>query len=72
LHGLTIDNLISIKLCLVNGEIVDCDNDNNADLFWACRGGYGNFGVALEYKLKLVEFGDNGNVIQYDLVYPCL
>jgi len=68
LNGLTIDSLLSIKLCLNNGEIVDCDNENNTDLFWACRGGYGNFGVALEFKLNLVEPGDNGTVVKYQLV----
>jgi len=60
LHGLSIDNLVSIKICTSNGLILDCDINNNSDLFWACRGGYGNFGIVLEFRMVLHDVGDKG------------
>jgi FAD/FMN-containing dehydrogenase len=45
-YGLTIDNLLSADLILANGDRVTASADENADLYWAIRGGGGNFGVA--------------------------
>ena len=55
-HGLALDNLISVELVTAEGKIVTASAGENADLFWALRGGGGNFGVAasLEFKLHAV------------------
>jgi FAD/FMN-containing dehydrogenase len=54
--GLALDNLRSAQLVLADGRVVRTSADDNADLFWAIRGGGGNFGIAtsLEYDLHAV------------------
>ncbi len=47
--GLTIDNLLSVDMVLADGSFVTADEDRNADLFWAVRGGGGNFGVVTSF-----------------------
>jgi FAD/FMN-containing dehydrogenase len=44
-HGLSIDQLVSVDVVTVDGELVKASEDENADLFWGVRGGGGNFGV---------------------------
>ncbi|ERF76220.1 hypothetical protein EPUS_04297 [Endocarpon pusillum Z07020] len=51
-HGLVIDNLISCEIVLASGEVVRASKDENADLFWALRGGGQNFGVVTEFILQ--------------------
>jgi hypothetical protein len=53
--GLTIDNLLECKVVLANGELVTANAETNSDLFWALRGGGGNFGVVVSFKFKLLE-----------------
>ena len=55
-HGLALDNLRSVELVTAEGKVVRASKDEEPDLFWAVRGGGGNFGVAtsLEYQLHPV------------------
>jgi FAD/FMN-containing dehydrogenase len=54
-QGLTIDSLLAAEVVTANGEILFADEDSHPDLFWAIRGGGGNFGVATRFKLRLHE-----------------
>jgi FAD/FMN-containing dehydrogenase len=61
-HGLAADNLLSVELVTADGEIVEVSDDSDADLFWALRGGGGNFGIAasLKYRLHPLEMVTGG------------
>lgn len=51
-YGLTIDNLLEADMVLGDGTFVTASNKTNADLFWAIRGGGGNFGIVTSFKFK--------------------
>jgi len=55
-HGLALDHLVGAEVVLADGRCVTADADNNPDLFWALRGGGGNFGVVTSMKLRLHPF----------------
>jgi FAD/FMN-containing dehydrogenase len=54
-HGLTIDSLLAAELVTADGELLHLDHETNPDLFWAIRGGGGNFGVATRFRFELAE-----------------
>ena len=77
-HGLALDNLLSAEIVTAEGKVLKASAEENADLFWAIRGGGGNFGIAasLEYRLHPVgpivtgglaahPFGKAREVLQY-------
>lgn len=66
-HGLTIDNLLSIEMVTADGEVLRASKTENEDLFWAVRGGGGNFGIVTEFEFQLIQAG---SVVGGMLVLP--
>jgi FAD/FMN-containing dehydrogenase len=66
-HALALDNLLSAEVVLADGRIVTASAGDNADLFWALRGGGGNFGVAISFEYRLHPVGPmvTGGLIAY-------
>ncbi len=52
-HGLTIDSLLAAEIVTADGSILEIDHEHHPDLFWAVRGGGGNFGVVTRFKFRL-------------------
>lgn len=52
-YGLTIDDLLAADIVTADGEVIRADADNHSDLFWAIRGGGGNFGVVTRFQFRL-------------------
>jgi FAD/FMN-containing dehydrogenase len=55
--GLTIDNLLAAEIVTAGGQLLLVDKDSHSDLFWAIRGGGGNFGVVTNFKYRLRPIG---------------
>ena len=65
-YGLSIDNLVSVEVVTADGQIRRASDQENPDLFWAIRGGGGNFGVVTEFEFRLHEAGP---MIQFGLAF---
>jgi FAD/FMN-containing dehydrogenase len=64
-HGLTLDSLLAAEIVTADGRLLEVDADSHPDLFWAIRGGGGNFGVATRftYRLQTVDGVTGGMLI---------
>lgn len=67
-YGMTIDNLLAVDVITPDGRFVMANDRENADLFWALRGGGGNFGVVTRFEFKLHPLGPG--VLSGLVVYP--
>jgi FAD/FMN-containing dehydrogenase len=56
-HGATVDNLLSADVVTAQGELVTASEEENPDLFWAIRGGGGNFGIVTSFEYRLHPVG---------------
>lgn len=56
-YGLALDNLLAVNLVLADGSLVRASEDEQPDLFWAVRGGGGNFGIAASFEFRLHPVG---------------
>ena len=57
-HGLTIDDVLGAEVVTADGELLEVDQDTHPELFWALRGGGGNFGVATRLRFRLHEIDE--------------
>jgi len=67
-YGLTCDQLTSVDIVTADGQLREASATENPDLFWALRGGGGNFGIATSFEYRLHPF--DGRAVGGHLVYP--
>ena len=67
-YGMTIDNLISVDLITAEGKKIRVSENDHADLFWAIRGGGGNFGVVTQFEFQLFPLGPE--IVAGLIVFP--
>jgi FAD/FMN-containing dehydrogenase len=66
--GMTVDNVVSAEIVLADGHRVRASADEHPDLYWAIRGGGGNFGIVTSFELRLHELGPE--VFELFVAYP--
>jgi len=67
-HGMTVDNLLAADVVTADGRLIRANEKEHADLFWAIRGGSGNFGVVSRFEFKLHPVGPE--ILSGMIVYP--
>lgn len=67
-YGCTCDNLLSAEVVTAGGDLLKVDSENHADLFWAIRGGGGNFGIVTKFEYQLYPVGPN--IMAGLILYP--
>lgn len=67
-HGMTVDNLVAADVVTAQGRVLGASADENPDLFWALRGGGGNFGIVTRFEYRLHPVGPE--VLAGLIVYP--
>lgn len=69
LHGLTIDRIKGVRLATADGKIRWVDADNEADLFWAIRGGSSQVGMATEFLFEAKKLADPNGEVELPIIF---